>query len=245
MDPDITRNFALLGDIAAAVPECELEIIANHFCLQGCAYEPAHYASTGHASQAAPAGETAIYSGYHLLKCNLHKLEDPVEFVRAPWVAPADVSRYASIPVQWIKLAGRGAPAAQILATARAYMTGEAGDNLLPLMGWAHWQGYARNSDGTTLPPLEFRLDPRKLGPAFFDFFEQRHAGADCTRCGHCAATAARALTYDAELRDRYVANMRRELRAMLCDTPTEDEHAAAVNAWEDRAAACGLCDGC
>lgn len=246
VDPDITRDFALLRRIAAAVPECELEIIANHFCLQGCHYEPAHYASTGHASQTADPGHVAIYSGYHLLKCNLQKLEDPTEFLRAPWVAPADVHRYGSVPVQWIKLAGRGGSREQILDTARAYITRQAGPNLLPLLGWAHWQLYARDRSGHALPPLEFRLDPEKLGPGFFDFFERRPpGGADCTRCTHCAATAARALTYDAGLRDQYVANMRRELQTMLTTTPTAEEHATAVADWERRAADCAACTGC
>lgn len=246
VDPDINRNFALLERIAAAVPECELEVIANHFCLQACHYEPAHYSNTGHGSQSAAPGETAIYSGYHLLKCHLHKLEDPVEFLRAPWIPPTAVWRYARVPVRWVKLAGRGADGGHILATARAYMTGEVGDNLLPLLGWEHWQLYARNDDGSTLPPLAFRLDPARVGGTFFDFFARESPECTaCDGCRYCDSVAARALTYDAALRDRYVSNMRRELQRMLTHEPTEDEHAAAVAAWERRAAACALCGTC
>ncbi|MFH1019729.1 MAG: hypothetical protein V1782_03815, partial [Pseudomonadota bacterium] len=129
-------------------------------------------------------------------------------------------------------------PEAQIIALTRAYLSGQFEGDLLDLLGWPHWLNFRKNEDGSLLPPLEIHL-PNGALSGFLDFFYERlpECRLGCKGCEHCSVWGKRVLTINSpELLNRYLDNMRRNLRELANHLPTPEEDAALQKQWQEQA---------
>jgi len=207
IDPDKNRDFKTLKKICSSV-SAEIEVIANHTCIHHCSYEYYHYNNTGHGSQKFNGEAEKPYNQYNLLACTLKKLESPWEFLASPWIRPEDTDFLADAGVKWIKIAGRGSSPEALLELAGAYVKKAYKGNLIPFLGWCHWNSFRKTEEGNTLPSLEIKLDPSKLN-GFMDKFRNGYCCDDgCDTCDYCKKTALEAITYDSELIKLYGAEL-------------------------------------
>ena len=207
LDISVNRNFSLLEAVREAVG-CEIELLVNDGCLLHCPYRNYHYNIGSHASQECD----IFYMEYPVLKCLLHRLRDPVEFLKMPWIRPEDLetySAYASV----FKIAGREKPTDWILNCVRAYSEGRYKANLLDLITFvsagSHEFSAAMAGDAPTI-----YIDNAELN-GFLDHFK-RTPCLDCETCRYCETVAARVLkANDAEV-NRQVHALERFLPYVL-----------------------------
>lgn len=188
LDISINRDFGVLEDIRRRV-SCDLQIMVNDGCLLQCPYRAYHYNAGSHASQE----DATFYMEYPILRCTMHRLENPVEFLKMPWIRPEDLKEYAAY-AEIFKIAGREKPTDWILNCARSYSEREYTGNLLDLI--------------TLVSPASHELGEMVLGsgPRFYldnqrlDGFLERfknHRCEDCAACGYCERFAAEVLEID------------------------------------------------
>ena len=213
---DINRNFRELRRVRKAV-SCKIQLIANLLCLYGCPFYAYHSDINSHASQTDHALKGFV-TDYCSLKCTRKRFEDPVEFMRAPWIRPEDLGHYQEAGVDSIKLVDRGMTTAALVTIIQAYAAGRHDGDLMDLMphpsknimfqqsGMAHKVRYffrptmvnvARFAKGKDLFAGEnVTMDNRALD-GFIDFFLDNDCDVvGCQKCTHCEETAARAVTH-------------------------------------------------
>lgn len=214
LDPDTIRDFAFLRAVRRRFPDLEIEALANHPCLLHCPFETYCYNSVAHASSK----ETGAYEAFSLLRCNLEKLRDPVEFVRGSWMRPQDVHHYENAGVQVLKLAGRGRPTAWLLRTARAYLSRRFDGNLMELVWEAQWAAVRRSLPGAeNLAPLGLEVDAAAFDGFVQLFAEERTPCRDgCEGCGICPSFARRGVTWDEAARKTHVAALESAIEDLL-----------------------------
>lgn len=131
LDPlAVNRNFDLLDAIRQAV-RCDLQLIPNSDCLQGCFLSSYHMVALTHASQA---GRSPFMLDYCLLACTALKLLNPVNYTRGIWIRPEDLRRYEVMGYQQFKILERNAPTEVLVNRARAYANRRYDGNLLDLI---------------------------------------------------------------------------------------------------------------
>jgi collagenase-like PrtC family protease len=180
----VNRDFAQLQALARH-GGCELEVLANEFCLYRCAYRAYHYGLMSQASRPGAAGSDIDYCH---LRCTADRLREPAELVKARFIRPEDVARYEVLGIDLVKLAGRGAPADALLTRARAYLARRWDGNLLDISDLGVYR-----PDGT--PEASLRLDNRALDGLLDQMAAidcERQCGAGCTLCERFAEKAVR-----------------------------------------------------
>lgn len=238
LDVEANRDFQFLRT-ACAESRVPLEVIVNPVCLSQCHFKYNHNCVAALGSQRLVPGEKGVpYNQYYLNWCYLRKLTHESEFLKSPWLRPEDLHLWEETGVNYYKIAGRGLPASEILRLCRSYLAQNFDGNLLELLGWPHWLAFADNGDGTRLQSLEVVLDNKSLD-GFLAFFAKStpNCRLGCQRCGHCRAWSSKALQFnDQKLRQRYIANMERNLRQLVEQIPTAEQTLKARDQWHKQA---------
>ena len=239
LDVEVNRDFQFLHKACTESP-VPLEIIVNPVCISQCHFKYNHYCVASMGSQSYLRGGAGIpYNQYYLNWCFLQKLQKEGEFLKSPWVRPEDLHLWEEAGISYFKIAGRGLPGTEILRLCRSYLAQDFSGNLLELLGWPHWLAFRDNGDGTRLPALDVILDNKSLD-GFLEFFARKtpQCRLGCEQCGHCLAWSRKTLRFSNEaLKDKYVANMARNLRHLVQDIPSAQETEDAVINWQEQAA--------
>jgi collagenase-like PrtC family protease len=128
----VNRNFELIRRIRDAV-KCKLQLIANNGCLYGCPYTIYHSLLCSHSSQSGHIlGNFAI--DFYRIMCSYKRVLDPVNFIRADWIRPEDISLYEDLGIDSLKLVNRGMNTASLRKIVSAYTKGSYDGNLFDLM---------------------------------------------------------------------------------------------------------------
>jgi len=132
---DANRDFSLLREIRSAVC-CKLQLVANLKCLTGCHLYKYHSNINAHASQS-----KHILKGYLIdyctVRCNLIRVQQPVEYVKSMWIRPEDIHHYEEVGIDSLKLVGRQMPTPLIHKIVSAYTKRVHEGNLLDILAGA------------------------------------------------------------------------------------------------------------
>ncbi len=154
----INRDFARLAAIRAAV-DCELQLIANHVCLPNCPMQNYHQNGFAHASD----GSRALFIDWCFLRCSQRRLSEPAELIKAGWIRPEDIDRYAAMGFTTFKLLERGIPSAALLRRVAAYHHRHSGEDLAELL---LPYGFAEPRRREAFWGLRNFFRPRQVAPA-------------------------------------------------------------------------------
>lgn len=238
LDMEANRDFQFLR-AACRQNTTPLEVIVNPVCLCQCHFKFNHNCVAALGSQSLVEGEKGRpYNQFYLNWCFLRKIRQEAEFLKSPWMRPEDLHLWEETGINFFKIAGRGLPGAEILRLCRSYLARSFTGNLLELLGWPHWLAFRDNGDGTRLPPLDVVLENSALD-GFLDFFARTtpNCRLGCQRCGHCHSWSRKALRFSGqELRERYIANMERNLIRLVERMPTAEETRQAGAQWQQQA---------
>jgi len=225
----INRNFSRLAAIRQSV-RCELQLIANHFCLMNCPLQSYHQNGFAHASD----DSGSLFIDYCLLRCSRLRLADPSQFIKSAWIRPEDLGVYEAMGYTTFKLLERGIPSSELLRRVKAYSERRFDGNLADLlMSYGFKESTRKESHWTLrhfwkplqlnplrlkpllelarmqgmLTPLEqspVSVDTRKIPEDFIDGFRNRDcASLNCQTCGYCERIAEQAVSVAPEYRTR------------------------------------------
>jgi len=190
----------------------DVEVIANHLCWPFCPMHATHAAVATSAS--AEGSDTGLYyPGWCDAYCQLLRLDDPMQLVRASWIRPQDVPICERWGVSRMKLCERIASTADMVRIIEAYTSQRHEGNLVDLFpkmrpGPSHPAADLVRGTGVGvhlslgMTPLIRRAyaKPRiHMDAAAFDGFlegfERRDCRTlDCEACGHCRQYAEKAV---------------------------------------------------
>lgn len=126
----IHREFETLQAIRDAVA-VDLSLIVNNWCRQDCAIASNHAVLLSNASRS---GRQNFPLDYCSVYCNAYRLEEPVNYVRANWIRPEDISRYQAMGFSNFKIVERNTPTDLLVMRVRAYNEQRYDGNLLDLV---------------------------------------------------------------------------------------------------------------
>lgn len=209
LDPNINRNFPLLKKIRKNI-KCELQILVNTSCLFNCPSRYYHANVTGHFSQESNLKFFPAFSFNE--RCMLYRLQNPVEFIKTPWIRPEDISIYKELGINYFKIAGREYPAKKILKQIEAYLKEDYEGNLAEiLMGFFDTYKFKK--------PLQFYIDNKKLNN-FLEFFlnssEFPCSSAECNNCLYCNRYAEKAVEIEEDIKKEYIKIFSENLKKRL-----------------------------
>jgi len=239
----INRDFGKLALIREAV-QCDLILIANHFCQPNCPFQIQHQNGFAHASST----DRRFLIDYPLLQCNMRRFQDPTRLISSGWIRPQDLHHYEAMGYQTFKLIERNIPSEPLLRRAQAYAERRFDGNLAELLfswgfkshpprfSWFHllrtfgpWHihpsrlGMAKRFlelQGIfftlTRDGLPVVIDSQAIPDDFIEYFRTRNCcDLDCDRCGYCADIAARAVRIDPQFLDT-VLPLYEEIESLL-----------------------------
>jgi collagenase-like PrtC family protease len=220
----IARDFRTLRLIREGVG-CELELIANHCCLFFCPLDLHHRNMVSHGSQQGhPCGGFA--ADYCKLACQLKKLKQPAELIKARWIRPEDVGDYEEVGIDCLKLVERFRGTESLIHILDAYERKSYRGNLVELLTLPQEGAYlSPNVEITQRPDLieqetlreilavlrepfpgRLCIDNEKLD-GFLDGFRRVDCLAtDCVLCGYCDRVASHAISIDEEWRREMIS---------------------------------------
>jgi len=129
----INRDFELLRAIRAAV-HCKLVVIANVGCIYGCPNMHSHANSIAHSGSKDQSNHGLGVESYQI-NCALHRLTNPMEFIRARWIRPEDLHYYEELGINMIKIIDRHSSTAALLERTAAYHRRSYHGNLVNFLG--------------------------------------------------------------------------------------------------------------
>lgn len=218
----INRNFEKLSRIREAV-QCELILIANHFCQPNCPFQIQHQNGFSHASGT----DRRFLIDYPLLQCNFRRLHDPALLISSGWIRPQDLHHYEAMGYHTFKLIERNIPSEALLKRVKAYAERRFDGNLAELLfSWGFkkhpprfsWLHFLRTFGPWHIHPGRYSLVKKflQLQGIFFTFTQEQlpvvidsllipddfieHfksedcCDRDCAQCMYCAAIAERAV---------------------------------------------------
>lgn len=209
LSSDIYRNLAKLRQIREAVP-CQLELIANMFCLTNCPLRHYHYTTTGHASQNV---QVKPQEDYCSLNCALRILEEPYKILQIPVLRPEDVRKYQDIGIDSMKIAGRTASQQNLISLTQLYMLRSfPGDLGLLIDRRTVWKRVQHRLPSGT-PLFEIRVHNNEALDDLLQHIFRKRCLEDCRICGLCEKMAKNILEYDESLRQLYLPELRQMLK--------------------------------
>jgi len=215
LDININRSFGALKAIRNTVG-CELTVLMNNLCLYQCPYEYYHHDGLGHASQNYNPLRGS-YVDYCVLRCTLDRLRDVSQVVKCRWVRPEDIHIYEDIGIDMFKISSRAMPTEKILRAAKAYSSRHYQGNLYdilnvvaPKAGFASSALPGERGNGIGSPP-RYYIDNQAL-EGFVDFFKKQDCSSGCDHCGYCQRIADKAIQFDSDEVDEYVAALNESL---------------------------------
>ncbi|MHB8417461.1 MAG: U32 family peptidase [Myxococcales bacterium] len=126
----IHRELAVLAAMREAV-KIDLSLIVNNWCRQDCAIASNHAVLLSNASRSEAQHFPLDYCSVY---CNAYRLEEPVNYLRANWIRPEDLRRYAEMGYTNFKIVERNTPTDLLALRVRAYARGRYDGNLLDLV---------------------------------------------------------------------------------------------------------------
>lgn len=224
LSEDLNKSFKLLRLIRERC-KAKLEIIANNGCLLKCPFRVYHNTITAHISQCPiddPLGFT--YKPYPLMRCTLKRLSDHKEIIRAPWIRPEDIKYYAQIGIDYIKIAGRGLPADDLLKLIEAYLAGRYDGDIYALIdnSYMHFCWNMFDPSAEPLPPLKISIDNRSLD-GWYEFFIKNDPPCmtGCSGCNYCEEIANKVVKTDPELERKYIERIREMINRLTSVKPS------------------------
>jgi collagenase-like PrtC family protease len=209
LDINVNRSFGALKAIRSTV-SCELTVLMNNLCLYQCPYEYYHHDGLGHASQNYNPLRGS-YVDYCVLRCTLDRLRDVSQIIKCRWARPEDIHIYEEMGIDMFKISGRAMPSERILGAATAYSSRRHQGNLYdilnvitPRTGFVNSALTGEPSNGTGSPP-RFYIDNQAL-EGFMDFFGKQNCASGCSHCDYCQRIAERAVRFDRDEVDQYIA---------------------------------------
>jgi collagenase-like PrtC family protease len=221
----INRDFKKLARIREAV-QCELILIANHFCQPNCPFQLQHQNGFSHASGT----KRRFLIDYPLLQCNFRRFADPTLLISSGWIHPRDIHHYEALGYHTFKLIERNIPSEALLKRAQAYAQRRFDGNLVELLfswgfkshpprfSWLHllrtfgpWRisptRYGQVKKFLQLQGIFFTftqeqfpvvIDSQAIPDDFIEHFQSDDCcDRDCARCGYCARVAKEAVRID------------------------------------------------
>jgi collagenase-like PrtC family protease len=215
LDININRSFGALKAIRNTVG-CELTVLMNNLCLYQCPYEYYHHDGLGHASQNYNPLKGS-YVDYCVLRCTLDRLRDVSQVVKCRWVRPEDIHIYEDIGIDMFKISSRAMPTEKILRAAEAYSSRHYQGNLYDILNVVTPKTGSANSalpggrgNGIGSPP-RYYIDNQAL-EGFVGFFKKQDCSSGCDHCGYCQRIADKAIQFDSDEVDEYVAALNETL---------------------------------
>ncbi|MFA5231458.1 MAG: U32 family peptidase [Candidatus Omnitrophota bacterium] len=220
----VNRDFQLLRQLRSEV-KCELVLIANVNCLYGCPFKNYHCTAISHASQSGAASK-GFFMDYSSLMCGYLRVKHPVNFIRADWIRPEDISLYERIGIDRIKLVDRTMSTEFIAAVTTAYINRRYEGNLLDLFANCRKKLMYNKRDffrkmKYLFHPLQINLDQAsKLKDLAFDIFYLDNRALDgflehfvnngcrlksCQDCRYCQDLAERTIKVDRVLQKKII----------------------------------------
>ncbi len=239
----INRDFVKLVRIREAV-ECELILIANHFCQPNCPFQIQHQNGFAHASGT----DRRFLIDYPLLQCNFRRFSDPTRLISSGWIRPRDLHNYEAMGYHTFKLIERNIPSSALLKRTQAYTQRQFDGNLAELLfSWGFkshpprfsWFHLLRTFGPRHISPRRYGLvkkflqlqgifftaaqeqlpvviDSRAIPDDFITRFQSDDCcDLDCAQCGYCARVAEKAVRIDARFLES-VLPLYREIESIL-----------------------------
>ncbi|MFA6357362.1 MAG: U32 family peptidase [Candidatus Omnitrophota bacterium] len=220
----VNRNFRLIRQLRDGL-KCELTLIANVNCLYECPFKNYHCLAISHASQSISCGK-GFFLDYSSLMCGYFRVKNPVNFIRADWIRPEDISLYENVGIDRIKLVDRSMPTEFITAITTAYVNRRYEGNLLDL--FANCRKKIMYNKFTLFRKLKYFFHPlrinlyqvSKIRDLTFDFFYIDNRSLDgfldyfvkndctlksCQDCKHCQALADKVIQFDHDLQQKLI----------------------------------------
>jgi len=117
------RNFLLIKSLLSS--GCDLELIVNEVCVQGCPWRNHHYIMQG---------TNTKYKDYPYNNCwAVQKKDFIAEILKARFICPEDLEVYRKTGVKWFKITGRTMPLEFQKRVIKAYVNEKHDGNLLDL----------------------------------------------------------------------------------------------------------------
>lgn len=207
LDPNINRNFPLLKKIRSKI-KSKLQLLVNTSCLFSCPARYYHANVTGHFSQENSLNFFPAFSFNE--RCMLYRLQNPVEFIKTPWIRPEDLVIYKDLGIDYFKIAGREFSAKKILQQVSAYLEEKYNGSISDLlMGFFDSYKFKK--------PLRFHIDNSKLNN-FINFFVESSTfpcDSECSKCLYCYKYA-EVVNIDKEDCDEYIKLFSQKLKERL-----------------------------
>ena len=220
----VNRRFDILKQIQRNLKTSKIELLATNSCIKDCPFIHTHVNNIAHASDMS-CSNGPKYIDWCLHKCQLMELENPVEYIRSPWIRPEDLHYYEQIGVEHIKLTERGFPTEILLKRLTAYHNRIYDGNLLDLIQ-AH--GYVlkdqnekkslkkkkdfnniteiineiakiRGFNQSRQYPSHVFIDNKKFKD-FLSFFVKGGCKNDCQHCSYCKKIAKETIVQNKEI---------------------------------------------
>ncbi len=212
LSEDINRCFQLLRLIRKNV-KAGLEVVANNGCLLKCPFRTYHNTITAHVSQSIIDDQVGFtYKPYPLMRCVLNRLSDHKEIIKAPWFRPEDIKYYHHAGIEYIKIAGRGLPAEDLLRLIEAYLSGRYEGDIYALIdnSYMHFCWDMFHIDAEILPPLKISIDNRSLD-GWYEYFVNNNPPCliGCGDCDYCDKIARKVVKSDPEIEKKYIERIK------------------------------------
>jgi collagenase-like PrtC family protease len=154
--------------------------IVNSTCLIDCPFRNFHYIFGSHNT----AGKVTEPIDYWCTRCNLLKLNNPVEVLKMGWIRPEDFQFYVNLGIDVFKIAGREKRKADFVRVVDGYNKGSFDGNL-----WAFLKCF---SDALNPADEMFIMENANLGQFTKRFFEAKAfcTTKNCDACNYCQSNA-------------------------------------------------------
>lgn len=124
----INRDFQKIEEIIKSI-NCKIQLYANISCLDNCPYRNKHYKFLGKASQ-----ENIKIKDPFYLKCSEIFIQNPIEFIKSPFIRPEDINFYYNLGINNFKLSDRSSTTEHLIKVANAYLNENFEGNLFELI---------------------------------------------------------------------------------------------------------------
>lgn len=201
---DVNRNFGLINKIKDAFSG-DIKLLATTPCTFKCSdiFYHMNLSSIRDNALSVSFKGPADVSSHTSITCQKYRLENPVEYIKSPWIRPEDMKFYNEIGISLFKLDGRDKPMEYNLEVIEAYINNEYTGNLLYLM-----QNYFPKNqeeynqlnckDSQEFWRLGVYIDNSKMDGFIDPFFNKNINCEDgCNACNYCNSWMKNALSTD------------------------------------------------
>jgi len=208
----MNREFAIIKNITSNT-KAKIQLIVNQGCLYSCPNIVYHANLSSHASQINHYSKGFLIE-HCSIECKLAKLKEKVNFIRADWIRPEDITEYEAIGVKNFKIIQRNWPTARLEKAIGAYVRKEYDGNLADIIEFLFAENvslsfykkikYFFNACNINLPgTIKFYKDIKSLKKkvyidnsllkGFLDIFKKESCQfKNCDNCRYCHIIADR-----------------------------------------------------